>query len=175
MLPVTPKSILIAEDYEHDIAMLKLALQRANIANPVVVVRDGADAVACLRGKGAFADRKQFPAPGILFLDLKMPRMDGFQVLEWLGAHPEFRDLLVIVLTARCELKDINQAYALGAHSYLVKPCLPAELDNVVQAHPRHWAFSRPPKSAKTDQRRKPSVSSARARSRVGAENSQTD
>jgi CheY-like chemotaxis protein len=156
MLPGMPRSILVAEDFEYDIVLLKLALQRANIANPIIVVRDGAEAVACLKGGGAFADGGQFPVPGILFLDLKMPRMDGFQLLEWLQAHPQFHDLLVVVLTARCELQDINQAYALGAHSYLVKPCLPAELENLARCHPRHWVFSPTPKSGKKGRRHKP-------------------
>ena len=170
-----PKAILIAEDYEHDIILLKLALQRTGIANPVIVVRDGADAVTCLRGKGTFADRGQFPAPGILFLDLKMPRMDGFQVLEWLQTHPEFHDLLVVVLTARCELKDINQAYALGAHSYLVKPCLPAELENLIQSHPRHWAFSPSQKSGKSDSRKHHASPARDSFPRVIVGNSQDD
>jgi CheY-like chemotaxis protein len=165
MLPGMPRSILVAEDFEHDIVLLRLAFQRACIVNPVIVVRDGSEVIACLRGRGAFGDREKFPAPGILFLDLKMPRMDGFQVLEWLQPHPQFHDLLVVVLTARCELRDINQAYALGAHSYLVKPCLPAELQNLARCHSRHWVFSTPPKSGETDRRHKPLASSLRAAS----------
>jgi CheY-like chemotaxis protein len=160
-----PRSILVAEDFEYDIVLLRLALQRVNIANPVIVVRDGTEAVACMKGRGAFGDREKFPAPGILFLDLKMPRMDGFQVLEWLQTHPQFHDLLVVVLTVRCELRDINQAYALGAHSYLVKPCLPAELENLARCHSRHWVFSAPLKSGKTGRRHKPVASSLRAAS----------
>jgi CheY-like chemotaxis protein len=159
MFPGTPRSILVAEDFEYDIILLKLALQRAYIANPVIVVRDGVEAVACLKGGGAIANSGQFPVPGILFLDLKMPRMDGFQLLEWLQAHPQFHDLLVVVLTARCELQDINQAYALGAHSYLVKPCLPAELENLARCHPRYWVFSPPPKPGKKGRRHKPPAS----------------
>jgi CheY-like chemotaxis protein len=85
-------------------------------------VRDGEQCVAYLSGTGKFANRDEFPLPDLLLLDLKMPGMDGFDVLLWLRQQPTLSALRVIVITSSESLRDVNRAYQLGANSFLVKP-----------------------------------------------------
>jgi len=92
-------------------------------------VNDGNEVIAYLSGEGKYADRKRFPMPGLLLLDLKMPGRDGFEVLEWVRGRQELRDLQVVVLTASDQFRDINRSFELGANSFLVKP---AEFDEFV-------------------------------------------
>ena len=121
--PLNPKAaILIAEDDENDVFLLKRAFHQAQFDNPLQVVPNGEDAIAYLRGDSPFDDREKHPIPALVLLDLKMPRKNGFEVLAWMRQHPEFNPLAVVVLTSSQESADINRAYALGANSYLVKP-----------------------------------------------------
>jgi CheY-like chemotaxis protein len=118
-----PKSvILVAEDDENDIFLIKRAFHQAQFDNPLQAVSTGEEAIAYLRGSPPFEEREKFPVPGLVLLDLKMPRKNGFEVLAWIRQHPEFNALPVVVLTSSQESADINRAYALGANSYLVKP-----------------------------------------------------
>ena len=114
--------ILIAEDDENDVFLIKRAFHQAQFDNPLEVVPSGEEAIAYLKGDPPFADREKSPIPALVLLDLKMPRKNGFEVLAWLRQHPEFNALPVVVLTSSQESADINRAYALGASSYLVKP-----------------------------------------------------
>lgn len=109
-------TILLVEDDENDILLIRRAFQKANVINPLVVVRDGEEAVAYL------ADLDGRPVPEVILLDLKLPRRDGFEVLEWLRAQPGLRRLPVVILTSSSQMPDIQRAYDLGANSYLVKP-----------------------------------------------------
>ena len=115
-------TILIAEDNETDAMLLKRAFAKAGSGAPLKIVRDGKQAVSYLRGEGEFTDRSSHPYPLLLLLDLKMPLMDGFDVLSWLRGEPGLKRLLVVVLTASNLQADIDRAYDLGANSYLVKP-----------------------------------------------------
>src|SRR5438128_2710095 len=128
------KAILLAEDLEDDAAFLRRVLEKAGVANPIVIVRDGVEAIAYLKGEGEFSDRQKFPIPGILFLDLKMPGKGGFEVLEWLKHQPEWKDLLIVVVSGYDELREIKRAYALGAHTFLVKPCKQEDIANLVKS-----------------------------------------
>ena len=114
--------ILIAEDDENDVIILERALRQAGFTNPFHVCRDGTEVVAYFRREGEFADRVRFPFPRLLITDLKMPKMDGLQVLKWLYEHPECNVIPRIVLTASQQISDIQQAYKWGANSYLAKP-----------------------------------------------------
>src|SRR5215831_3407186 len=114
--------ILIAEDDENDVFLIKRALHQAQFENPLQVVRNGEEAIAYLKGNTPFEDREKYPMPAILLLDLKMPRKNGFEVLSWIRQHPEYNSVAVVVLTSSQESADINRAYALGANSYMVKP-----------------------------------------------------
>jgi CheY-like chemotaxis protein len=122
--------ILLVEDREDDIFLIRRALIHAHLVNPVHVVRDGEEAVEYLRGLGKYANRDEFPLPGLMLLDLKMPRMDGFQVLEWIRRQPGISGMVVLVLTSSDRIRDVNRAYALGASSFLVKP---SDFENFIE------------------------------------------
>jgi CheY-like chemotaxis protein len=127
-------SILLAEDNENDVLMLRRAARNAKFSSPLQIVNDGEEVLAYLRGDGKFADRRRFPLPGLLLLDLKMPRKDGFEVLQWLREQPQFLGLQVVVLSSSDEIRDINRAYELGANSFLVKPMFFSEFVGRLEA-----------------------------------------
>jgi CheY-like chemotaxis protein len=134
------KAILLAEDSEDDEVQFRIVMKSLQVTNPVVVVRDGDEAIAYLQGEGKFADRRTYPWPEVLFLDLRMPRMDGFAVLEWLEDRPMLRrGLLVIVLSHFGELKEIRRAYDLGANSFLPKPFTQQDWENLIRHFDGHW------------------------------------
>jgi len=114
--------ILLAEDREDDILLIRKAFRKAFVNNPLHVVRDGEEAISYLSGEGIYSNREEFPLPDLLLLDLKMPRVDGFEVLMWIRAQPELSSLRVVVLTSSDQLRDVNRAYKLGANSFMVKP-----------------------------------------------------
>jgi CheY-like chemotaxis protein len=114
--------ILLAEDREDDIILVKKSFARAYISNPLQIVRDGEEAIAYLEGEGKFSNRAEYPLPDLVLLDLKMPRKDGLEVLKWIRQHPTLRGLPVVVLTSSDSMRDVNAAYQAGANSFLVKP-----------------------------------------------------
>ena len=122
--------ILLAEDREDDILLIRKSFARAYITNPLQVVRDGEELIAYLEGEGKYANRDEYPLPDLLLLDLKMPRKDGFEVLAWIRKHPTLRSLPVVVLTSSENMRDVNNAYQLGANSFLVKPM---DFDNFIE------------------------------------------
>jgi CheY-like chemotaxis protein len=128
------KLILIAEDQENEILLMWRAFQKANVTNPLCFVRDGKEAIAYFKGEGTFANRAEYPLPDLLLLDLKMPCMDGFQVLEWVRQQPELQELRIVVLTNSCDMRDVKEAFRLGANSFLVKPVNVAEFIELVVA-----------------------------------------
>ena len=133
------EAILVVEDNEEDAMVVLNALRNAGVKNSVHTVSDGDLAVAYLRGDGAFADRRRFPLPGILLLDLKMPRVSGFEVMQWLQTQPQFKKLLIIILSGHNELREVQQAYKLGAHSFLIKPCTAQDIENLMRWFTEHW------------------------------------
>lgn len=146
------KVILLAEDSQDDEWLFKLVLERSQIEQPVMVVRHGGEAIAYLEGKDEFADRGKYPLPGILFLDLKMPVIDGFEVLEWLRRHPAVRkDLLVIVLTQFGDARQLRRAYDLGANTFLHKPFTVEDMKNLMRHFDGHWMQSHAPVDNQTD------------------------
>src|SRR5438874_8305913 len=92
--------ILLVEDREDDITLIRRAFERAKIPNPLQVVRDGSEAISYLAGERKFSNRAEYHLPALVLLDLKMPGVDGFEVLRWLRLQPELRSLLVVVLTS---------------------------------------------------------------------------
>ena len=135
-------AILVVDDNDEDVMAVLMALRDAGVKNPVQTVSDGDLALAYLKGDGAFANRDKFPLPGILLLDLKMPRVGGFQVMEWLQSQPQFKKMLLIVLSGHNELREVQQAYKLGAHSFLIKPCTANDIANLMQWFAEHWDVS---------------------------------
>ena len=114
--------ILLAEDRPDDVTLVLRSFDRAGIKNPIQVVADGEQAIAYLSGSGSYSDRRAHPLPELMLLDLKMPRVDGFEVLRWIRSNSQFSKLRVVVLTSSDNIRDVNLAYSLGANSFLVKP-----------------------------------------------------
>jgi CheY-like chemotaxis protein len=114
--------ILLAEDNDDHALLTRRAFKQAGLVNPLFVVQDGEEAIAYLTGEGKFANRSEYPLPTLLLLDLKMPRKNGFEVLEWLRGQPSLAALRVVVLTTSDQIHDVNRAYQLGANSFLTKP-----------------------------------------------------
>jgi CheY-like chemotaxis protein len=125
-----PAVILLAEDREDDITLICKAFAQAEVTNPLQIVRDGEEAIAYLRGEGKYSNRAEFPLPSLILLDLKMPKVDGFEVLKWLRQQPGLSTLRVVVLTSSDAIRDVNTAYHLGANSFMVKPM---DFNDVVQ------------------------------------------
>jgi len=123
--------ILLVEDNPDDEALTLRALQRNNITNQVVIAHDGVEAIDYLLGQGAYEGRDPCDLPQIVLLDLKLPRMDGFEVLKKLRADPRTKLLPVVILTSSKEQQDLVQGYGLGANSYVRKP---VDFDQFVQA-----------------------------------------
>jgi CheY-like chemotaxis protein len=126
--------ILVAEDDENDLLLLRRAFKVGRLANPIRVVRDGEEVIAYLKGETKYADRREYPLPALLLLDLNMPRKNGFEVLEWIRQEPGLNLLRVVVLTSSDRLSDVNRAYRLGANSFLVKPFDLGDFARLVQA-----------------------------------------
>src|SRR5215831_5445830 len=134
-----PGTLLLAEDDPDDVLLTQIALEKARLANPLEVVRDGEEAVSYLSGAGKYCDRDRFPIPILLLLDLKMPKLDGFQVLDWLRKQQDLASLHVAITTSSDHDPDIVRAYALGAESYLIKPPDAGELLALVQRIHAYW------------------------------------
>src|SRR5262245_17306717 len=133
------RPILAAEDEETDRLFLRLAFQKAKLPRPLVTVNDGRECVDYLIGSGSFAERELHPLPVLLLLDLKMPYMNGFDVLKWLATRPEFKDLPAVVLSSSPADADIQKAHQLGARDYLVKPHSIEELVKILQQLRERW------------------------------------
>lgn len=114
--------VLLVDDSPNDVLLMRTVFERAGFVEPLRFATDGEDAIAYLHGDGPYRDRKKFPLPTVMLLDLNMPRKNGFEVLEWLRRQPTLKRLRVYVLSASSRAEDIERVYDLGANSYLVKP-----------------------------------------------------
>jgi CheY-like chemotaxis protein len=133
------KSILLVEDNNDDAWMTKLACERTGIPHSLHIVTDGDAAIDYLSGTGAYADRATHPLPDLVFLDIKLPKRNGHEVLEWLRGQPVFKNLPVVILTSSAEPKDVRRAYSLGVTSYLRKMNEPAEFGQAVRVILKYW------------------------------------
>ena len=114
--------ILQVEDEANDVFLLQRAFRQVRITNPVQVATDGQMAIDYLSGDGAYGNRREHPLPGLVLLDLKLPRKSGREVLQWIRAQPGLRRIIVIVFTSGQYIGDVGLAYELGANSFIVKP-----------------------------------------------------
>jgi CheY-like chemotaxis protein len=135
----TGGAILLVEDNEDDVFLMKRAMKSAGIVNPLFVAEDGQQAVDYLSGAGEYADRSAHPVPAIVFLDLKLPLKGGLDVLGWIRRQGELESLVVVVLTSSSEPSDLKEAYRLGANSYVVKPPTAAQLLEMAKAFKWYW------------------------------------
>lgn len=133
------KVILLVEDTEAEIALTLLALKRSQITSRVVVARDGVDALAYLFGREGTAAQDPQTLPQIVLLDLKLPKIDGFDVLERIRADVRTHRLPVIVLTSSSEPRDLARAYDLGASSYIRKPIDFTQFTQDMRTTSRYW------------------------------------
>lgn len=134
-----PTPILLVEDDDNDVFFFKRALQLAAVENPLHVVKDGQEATDYLEGAGPFADRQQHPPPGVIVLDLNLPRKHGLEVLKWIRHRHQWAAVPVIVLTSSSSELDVTVAYRLGANSYFVKPTDPDLLVELLRVLKEYW------------------------------------
>jgi CheY-like chemotaxis protein len=125
--------VLVADDSTDDRFLLQSAMRRTTRLRVVAEVADGSEVIAYLKGSDAYADRKRYPLPDLLLLDLKMPQMDGFEVLEWMQKQ-SFPGLTVVVLTDSMQAEHIKRALDLGADLFQVKPRANPEREAMVFA-----------------------------------------
>ena len=131
--------ILIVDDSQDDRDLLARALKKLERDRPIVSLSAGNEALDYFIGRNIYADRAEYPLPAIVFLDLKMPPPDGFDVLAFLNSQPNFEKPLIVVLSGVAATKEIQRAYELGAHTYLIKPVQGEDLRNLVAFFSRYW------------------------------------
>ncbi len=148
------KPILLVEDNPKDLELALLALERSNLANEVVTVRDGAEAIDYLFRRGDFQGRPE-GNPAVVLLDLKLPKIDGIEVLERVRSVDYLRSIPVVMLTTSREEKDLVRSYSLGVNAYVVKPIAFNEFIAAIQDLGVFWAVLNepPPGSLKFERR----------------------
>jgi CheY-like chemotaxis protein len=132
--------ILLVDDDENDGLLLQRAFRKAGLHESLRVVRHGQEAINYLAGHGIYTDRDKYPLPFLMLLDLKMPGIDGFEVLRWARAESDLKRLLIVVLTSSNLQTDVDRAYEMGANSYLVKPVEFEEMVHMVQRFQAYWS-----------------------------------
>lgn len=137
------ETILLVEDGVDDVLFMKRAFSKAQVKHGLKVVTKGRQAIAYLSGEAIYSDRLVYPMPRLVLLDLSLPDISGFEVLRWIREQAD-RGLLVIVLSSSELTSDIQQAYDLGANSFLSKPSDPRKLTELVRDLMQHWLPSSP-------------------------------
>ena len=132
-------TILLVEDDQNDVLLVKRAFKKANNVNNIQVVNDGEAAIAYLDGDGEYQDRNKYPLPIMILLDLKLPKKSGHEVLAWRQGKPVVRRIPVVVLSSSNRSEDVNRAYDLGANSYLNKPMSFDDLVTMVKELNMYW------------------------------------
>lgn len=136
----TLRTILLAEDSPADAEMAIDALHEARLANPIVHVEDGVEVMDYLLRRGAFAGREE-GLPAVLLLDIKMPRMDGLEVLRQIREHDELKRLPVVILSSSREESDLARSWDMGVNAYVVKPVDVDQFFGAVQTLGKFWAL----------------------------------
>ena len=119
---MSKKTILLVEDNPDDVALTLRVFEKCRISNEIVVARDGSEALDYLFGRGTYADRQAFPVPNLILLDLRLPKIDGLEVLKEVKADAKVRTIPVVVLTTSEAERDMAMAYEYHANSYVTKP-----------------------------------------------------
>lgn len=124
------KVILLVEDDPNDVILVKRAMKKAEVKSKIKVVKDGEQAMDYLGGGAKYENRKEYPIPDMILLDLKLPKKSGLELLEWVDNQPKIRRIPIVILTSSRENEDVNKAYDLGVNSYLLKP---VSFDNLLE------------------------------------------
>jgi CheY-like chemotaxis protein len=132
-------TILVVDDDENDQLMIRRTFQKISNVATIQAAHDGEEAIAYMMGEGKFSDREKFEYPSFIMTDLKMPRADGFAVLQFLKTNPMWRIIPAVVLSASRDLDDIKKSYMLGASSYHVKPSDPVALHQMLELLYQYW------------------------------------
>ena len=133
------KFILLVEDNPDDETLTLRALEKSNILNRIVVAHDGVEAIDYLLGEGSYSSRDTSVMPELILLDLKLPKMDGLEVLRRIRADKRTKLLPVVILTSSKEERDLIQGYRLGANSYILKPVDFVQFSNAIQQLGLYW------------------------------------
>jgi CheY-like chemotaxis protein len=133
------KIVLLAEDDEADIQAMKMACERTGIPHRLQIVTDGDMAIRYLSGEDPFTERLACPLPDLVFLDIKLPKRSGHEVLAWIRSQPAIASIPVVMLTGTDLMKDVERAYKLGATSYLQKATSPSEVLEAVRIVLNYW------------------------------------
>lgn len=139
IMSLTRHTILLVEDDASDSIILQRTLRGLSLAKPLQVVPSGEMAISYLDGNDPFVNRERHPLPTLIFLDLKLPGLSGFEVLTWIRQHPRLSKIQVVVLTGSRKSLDLYRAYELGANSYLVKPVKAEDLAGLAQSLNLPW------------------------------------
>jgi CheY-like chemotaxis protein len=143
-------TILVVDDSPADRELIELCLRALGVQSPVHVLNDGAEAIAYLQGVGPFGDRDTYAYPALILTDLKMPRVDGLAVLEFLRSHPELAVIPTVVLSGSADPGDVQIAYRLGASSYIVKPTTTDDLRARLGLLIDYWSMCEAPLATRT-------------------------
>ncbi len=148
-MTIDPVPILLVEDNPMDVELTVRAFKRNKMSNPVKIVRDGQEALDYLFRRGEFADPDKSPIPGLILLDIRLPRVDGLEVLREFKSHPVYRPVPVVMLTTSQDDGDVAKSYDLGANSYIVKPVDFDKFLEVVERIELYWILTnvQPPRS----------------------------
>jgi CheY-like chemotaxis protein len=136
---ILPITVLIAEDSDLDYHLLEHALKETKTHIQARRANDGFAALNYLKGEGPYRDRIDFPFPHVVIVDLKMPRMSGFEVLEWIRKNPHYRVIPTIALSTSTEPHDVQRAYELGANTYFTKPSRLPDLQSLCFHIAEYW------------------------------------
>ncbi len=139
VMPAHSVSILVADDDAQDTMLVRMAAERASLCLRLNSVTDGEQAIDYLMGRQQFADRNAHPFPTMMLLDLKMPGLSGFDVLDFVRQEPDLRRLPVVIFSSSDDPKDIRRAYDAGANSYLCKPHSTGDLSALLKALEEYW------------------------------------
>lgn len=134
-----PITILLADDSEDDRLLTRMALEESLVANDLRMVEDGEELMAYLKREGQYADPKNSPTPGLILLDLNMPRKDGREALQEIKADPRLRRIPIVALTTSEDEDDIIRSYDLGVSSFITKPVSFGALVEVMKGFGRYW------------------------------------
>ncbi len=139
MMTGEPMEILLVEDNPNDVELTLRSLKKNNVSNRVHVARDGAEGLEIIFGRGKYLGRNPKDGPKVILLDLKLPKVDGLEVLRAIKSDPEARKIPVVVLTSSKEERDIVESYRLGVNSYIVKPVDFTQFTDAVRQLGLYW------------------------------------